>query len=298
MHIVEVSQFEENSPPATPERDILGPLTLKPLTDEIATIRTARTKTMEHFILKGVCCQCNVAVDAPFDKTRSFVNRRVTCLFVLKHYRIWRSKTVVLNSAKIVTSASDKKELDHLRVPLTRKKTAEKTGAVIVSFVVRLIERSCAAQLAVAFVVLLSLPFKHLAVMLRFAVLLFAAAASTSAFVTNPIIERRSAAPQSALCFGIPTFQPKGDKDDEEKKIGMSGFVQLLTAGMGSPFLGEYEGTDEETGKMMFSLEANNLVDENGNSKQTQMPYFESGWVDEEEEQKRKENGFKFPWQK
>ena len=30
-------------------------------------------------------------------------------------------------------------------------------------------------------------------------------------------------------------------------------------------------------GKMMFSLEANNLVDENGNSKQTQMPYFENG---------------------
>ena len=28
---------------------------------------------------------------------------------------------------------------------------------------------------------------------------------------------------------------------------------------------------------MMFSLEANNLVDENGNSKQTQMPYFENG---------------------
>ena len=36
-----------------------------------------------------------------------------------------------------------------------------------------------------------------------------------------------------------------------------------------------------------------------GNSKQTQMPYFESGWVDEkdlEKEQKMKENGggFKF----
>ena len=32
-----------------------------------------------------------------------------------------------------------------------------------------------------------------------------------------------------------------------------------------------------QDGKMMFSLEANNLVDENGNSKQTQMPYFENG---------------------
>ena len=33
----------------------------------------------------------------------------------------------------------------------------------------------------------------------------------------------------------------------------------------------------DKDGKMMFSLEANNLVDENGNSKQTQMPYFENG---------------------
>jgi hypothetical protein len=49
----------------------------------------------------------------------------------------------------------------------------------------------------------------------------------------------------------------------------------------------------------MFSLEANNLVDENGDSKQTSMPYFESGWIDEEEEQRKKEQGsFKFPWQK
>ena len=55
----------------------------------------------------------------------------------------------------------------------------------------------------------------------------------------------------------------------------------------------------QETGKFMFSLEANNLVDENGDSKQTSMPYFESGWVDEDEEQRKKEQGsFKFPWQK
>jgi hypothetical protein len=61
----------------------------------------------------------------------------------------------------------------------------------------------------------------------------------------------------------------------------------------------------------MFTLEANNLVDENGNSKQTQMPYFENGWVEEEEEKKnesqiaikKKKNGsssssgFKFLWQ-
>lgn len=50
---------------------------------------------------------------------------------------------------------------------------------------------------------------------------------------------------------------------------------------------------------MMFTLEANNLVDENGNSKQTQMPYFENGWVEEKDESEVKSGGgFKFPWQK
>jgi len=110
---------------------------------------------------------------------------------------------------------------------------------------------------------------------------------------------------KSSLHFGIPTFGAKDDKKDdssedaevEERKIGLSGLVQLITAGMGSPFLGDYEGVDEETGNFMFSLEANNLVDENGNSKQTQAPYFESGWVDEED-LKKQGQGFKFPWQK
>ena len=54
-----------------------------------------------------------------------------------------------------------------------------------------------------------------------------------------------------------------------------------------------------QDGKMMFSLEANNLVDEFGNSKQTQMPYFENGWVEEKDEtQSKNDGGFKFPWQK
>ena len=47
----------------------------------------------------------------------------------------------------------------------------------------------------------------------------------------------------------------------------------------------------------MFSLEANNLVDENGESIQTKAKYFENGWVDPEDEKRAKE-GFKFPWQK
>ena len=108
------------------------------------------------------------------------------------------------------------------------------------------------------------------------------------------------------LAFGIPSFlTPKNDDDDkdtttskkEEKKVDLKGLIQLITAGAGAPFLGDFEGVDKETGKFMFSLEANNLVDENGNSKQTSMPYFESGWVDPEDE-KRAAEGFKFPWQK
>jgi len=49
---------------------------------------------------------------------------------------------------------------------------------------------------------------------------------------------------------------------NQKKKIDLSGLVQLITAGMGSPFLGNFEGVEKDTGKMMFSLEANNLVDE------------------------------------
>lgn len=115
----------------------------------------------------------------------------------------------------------------------------------------------------------------------------------------------------SSLNFGIPDFLLPDDQKEkssstkkttdspstEEKKIGLGGLVQLITAGAGAPFLGDYKGVDEETGNFMFELDANNLVDKDGNSKQTQMPYFESGWVDPEDEKKAQE-GFKFPWQK
>lgn len=99
--------------------------------------------------------------------------------------------------------------------------------------------------------------------MQRVLLLLTLAAASCEAFA--PATHSRSVATQ--LQFGIPSFGAKDDeKEDEEelppKQIGMKGLLQLVTAGLGSPFLGDYEGVDEETGKFMFSLEANNLVDE------------------------------------
>lgn len=133
--------------------------------------------------------------------------------------------------------------------------------------------------------------------------LLVALTPPASAFVT---FSPQSRHVSIQLHFGIPTFGSKDDKKDDkkkddDKKISFSGLIQVITAGMGAPFLGDYEGIDEETGKMMFSLEANNLVDEDGNSKQTKMPYFESGWVDpedlkKEEARKAGKGGFKFPW--
>mmetsp|Transcript_20395 Transcript_20395/g.24507 ORF Transcript_20395/g.24507 Transcript_20395/m.24507 type:complete len:146 (+) Transcript_20395:84-521(+) len=130
----------------------------------------------------------------------------------------------------------------------------------------------------------------------------------TNAFA--PLIgPSRGISSKTELYFGIPSFlTPKSEDDDsdssssekntkdEKTKISKSSLLQLITAGAGSPFLGDFEGVDEETGNFMFSLEANNLVDEKGQSKQTQMPYFESGWVDEEEEANG--GGFKWPWDK
>mmetsp|Transcript_12047 Transcript_12047/g.17445 ORF Transcript_12047/g.17445 Transcript_12047/m.17445 type:complete len:151 (+) Transcript_12047:68-520(+) len=137
--------------------------------------------------------------------------------------------------------------------------------------------------------------------------------ASTDAFSPGFISSGRSTnkAVSRALNLKIP-FTGGGGSSEEKKasnepeeekpKISLSSVIQLITAGAGSPFLGDYEGVDPETGNFMFSLEANNLVDEDGNSKQTQASYFENGWVSEEDmEKERLKNsggGFKFPWQK
>lgn len=102
--------------------------------------------------------------------------------------------------------------------------------------------------------------------------------------------------------FGSKSDEPADKAEDKkpEKKISAGGLLQMIAAGAGAPFLGDFEGVDKDTGKLMFSLEANNLVDEDGRSKQTQMPYFENGWYEEEDETKPTPSGggFKFPWQK
>lgn len=72
----------------------------------------------------------------------------------------------------------------------------------------------------------------------------------------------------TTLSLKIPSFGADDDDakkeggQEDDKKIGLTGFVQLLTAGLGAPFLGDYQGYDEESNSFMFSLEANNFVDE------------------------------------
>lgn len=136
---------------------------------------------------------------------------------------------------------------------------------------------------------------------------LIAASCTLSAVAFVPTTPTRQTTHNTALALGIPKFILPKEEDDEqqraessspanrkkqETKIDAKGLIQLIAFGIGSPMLGDFEGVDKESGKFMFSLEANNLVDENGNSKQTAMPYFESGWVDEND------TGFKWPWEK
>lgn len=141
--------------------------------------------------------------------------------------------------------------------------------------------------------------------MVKATLLLVLGCSQAAAFFAPPGVPGVRWGAGTKLDFGLPSgFGSKSDEPAEEekpeKKITAGGLLQMIAAGAGAPFLGDYEGVDKETGKLMFSLEANNLVDENGMSKQTQMPYFENGWVEEVDETKPKASGggFKFPWQK
>ena len=56
----------------------------------------------------------------------------------------------------------------------------------------------------------------------------------------------RQTVSSTELGFGLPSFGSKGDdesddKNVEKKSIGLQGLVQLITAGAGSPFLGEFQ---------------------------------------------------------
>jgi hypothetical protein len=56
----------------------------------------------------------------------------------------------------------------------------------------------------------------------------------------------------SSLSFGLPggfggknNDKAEGQEKKDEKKITAGGLVQLITAGMGAPFLGDFEGVDK-----------------------------------------------------
>jgi hypothetical protein len=55
----------------------------------------------------------------------------------------------------------------------------------------------------------------------------------------------------TSLNFGLPSgfgsnkSDDKPDQKKDEKKISAGGLVQLITAGMGAPFLGDFEGVDK-----------------------------------------------------
>lgn len=77
-------------------------------------------------------------------------------------------------------------------------------------------------------------------------------ALSTLVGTTHAFVPSSLARPSmTKLQFGIPTFGPKNDDESEkdpsidDKKIGLGGLVQLVTAGLGAPFLGDYQGVDK-----------------------------------------------------
>lgn len=69
----------------------------------------------------------------------------------------------------------------------------------------------------------------------------------------------------------------------EKKKSFIAGLAQLVAMGAGAPMLGEFEKFDDN-GRAIFKLEANNLVDANGEVIQTRAKFFNDGWTDSSEE--------------
>ena len=69
-------------------------------------------------------------------------------------------------------------------------------------------------------------------------------------------------------------------RESDKPKMTLGKLAQLMAMGAGAPMLGEFKEIDEN-GKMIFELEANNLVDSEGNSIQAKAKYFTDGYVEE-----------------
>ena len=78
---------------------------------------------------------------------------------------------------------------------------------------------------------------------------IIACSTTIEAFIGAPGIPGVAWGSGTKLCFG---FNGLGSSQDEEtneeeteKKISASGLFQMITAGMGAPFLGDYQGVDD-----------------------------------------------------
>ena len=102
-----------------------------------------------------------------------------------------------------------------------------------------------------------SIVFRNCKIFRQSIVVIAAATLVASGEAFAPVI-KPSVTTSTQLNFGIPTFQPKKDDEDSKgqeplpkKELSLAGIVQLITAGAGAPFLGDFQGVDEETGNFM-----------------------------------------------
>ena len=80
------------------------------------------------------------------------------------------------------------------------------------------------------------------------------AASPAQAFLGPPGIPGVARGSGTKLGFGFNGLGSErdaatdSDKDKPEKKITAGSLMQLITAGMGAPFLGDYQGVDDVSG--------------------------------------------------
>jgi len=72
---------------------------------------------------------------------------------------------------------------------------------------------------------------------------------------------------------------PVAEAEAKKSGFGIANLLQLMAMGAGAPMLGEFEKFEDN--KAIFKLEANNLVDSEGNVIQTRAKFFENGWVED-----------------
>jgi hypothetical protein len=78
---------------------------------------------------------------------------------------------------------------------------------------------------------------------------------SQAAFLAPPVPTVARAGARLNFGFnglGSPPDDGETDVEKPEKKITARGLLQLITAGMGAPFLGDYQGVDSVSASILF----------------------------------------------